>query len=82
MKGKTDAIALRDTPTAYPSHSTNSPKSGILSERAAIIICSLGVAIFAIPILVFIQISSGLYWGLAMVYNLFQGSGLGEIDEI
>ncbi|NEQ23661.1 MAG: hypothetical protein F6K28_31855 [Microcoleus sp. SIO2G3] len=58
------------------------PQSGILSERAAIALCSLGVAVFAIPILVVIQICSGLFWGGMTVYQMLNGSGFNSIDDI
>ena len=58
------------------------PQSGILSEQAAIALCSLGVAVFAIPILVVIQICSGLFWGGMTVYQLLNGSGFNNLDEV
>jgi hypothetical protein len=82
MKGKTEMIALENPSTAYPNNSNTQSSSGILSERAAIAICGLGVAVFAIPILVVIQVFSGLYRGGATVYNLVHGSGLDKMDEI
>jgi len=75
-------IALQDSSTTSQSNFSKQPYAGILSERSAIIICGLGVALFAIPILVVIQGLSGLYWGAVSVYQLLSGSELGGMDDI
>lgn len=75
-------IALQNAPITAQSHLNAQPQSGILSERAAIVLCSLSVAVFAIPILVVIQILSGLYWGGVTVYQVLNGSGFDGTDEL
>lgn len=75
MKGESEMIALQDACTTEQSNFKAQPTSGLLSERAAIVICGLGVAVFAIPILVVIQALSGLFWGGVTVYKLLNGSG-------
>jgi ligand-binding sensor protein len=75
MKGESQMIALQDASITEQSNFKAQPTSGLLSERAAIVICGLGVAVFAIPILVVIQALSGLFWGGVTVYNLLNGSG-------
>ncbi len=84
MRAEAKMIALNNV-NVSASHQVISdvkPQSGILSERAAIALCSLGVAVFAIPILVVIQICSGLFWGGMTVYQLLNGSGFNSLDEI
>lgn len=75
-------IALQNILITSKSHLKTQPQAGILSERAAIVICGLGVAVFAIPILVFLECLSGLYWGGATVVKLLKGSAIDELDEI
>jgi ligand-binding sensor protein len=75
-------IALQNAPTTHKSDLKAQPQSGILSERSAIVLCGLGVAVFAIPILVVIQVLSGLYRGGTIVYQLLNGSGFDNMDEI
>ncbi len=75
-------IAFQDASTNPNTHFNEQPHSGILSERFAIVFCGLGVAVFAIPILVVIQVLSGLYWGGVSVYQLLNGSELGKLDDI
>jgi hypothetical protein len=82
MRAKTQMIALQDASTTPQSNFNQQPYAGILSERAAIILCGLGVALFALPILVAMQGLSGLYWGGVSVYQLLSGSDLGKIDDI
>lgn len=82
MNGETEMIALNNTATTEQAISNSQPNSGILSERSAIIICALGVGIFAIPILVVIQVISGLFWGGATIYKLVNHSSFDQIDEI
>jgi hypothetical protein len=58
-------------------------QSGILSEKFAIVTCSLIIAAFAIPLLVVIQALAGLIWGIVIVFQLIQGKGLfNENDEL
>ncbi len=75
-------IALQSAPIASQNRFKNQPQSGILSEKSAIVLCTLAVATFAIPILVVIQVLSGLYWGGVTVYQLLSGSGFNGTNEI
>lgn len=75
-------IALNNTSTIQQNQFNKQAKKGLVSERAAIVICGLGVAIFAVPILVVIQVMSGLFWGGATVYKLLNGSGFEAMDEV
>ncbi len=75
-------IALDNTSTMQQSQFNEQVKKGLVSERSAIVICGLGVAIFAVPILVVIQAMSGLFWGGATVYKLLNGSGFEAMDEV
>ncbi|HEY9634074.1 MAG TPA: hypothetical protein V6D14_11735 [Coleofasciculaceae cyanobacterium] len=74
-------IALQNAPITSQNRLKDQPQSGILSEKSAIVICSLAVATFAIPVLVVIQVLSGLYWGGVTLYQLLNG-GFSETDEI
>ncbi|GAB4202199.1 MAG: hypothetical protein Fur006_55470 [Coleofasciculaceae cyanobacterium] len=75
-------IALQNASTT-PQHNFNQqPYAGILSERSAILLCGLSVALFAIPILVALQGLSGFYWGGVSIYQLLSGSELGKMDDI
>ena len=82
MRAKTEMIALQEASTTHTSNFNEQPRSGILSEKSAIALCGLGVAVFALPILVVIQVVSGLYWGGVSVYQLVSGSGLDKIGDI
>jgi hypothetical protein len=82
MRAKTKMIAFQDASTTPNSQFNDQPHSGILSERFAIVFCGLGVALFAIPILVVIQVLSGLYRGGVSVYQLLSGSEVGKLDDI
>jgi hypothetical protein len=82
MKEESKMIALNNTSTIQQSQFNEQAKKGLVSERAAIVICGLGVAIFAVPILVVIQVMSGLFWGGATVYKLLNGSGFEAMDEV
>jgi hypothetical protein len=82
MRAENKMIALREASTTSESNFEAQPHSGILSEKSAIAICGLGVAVFAIPILVVIEILSGLYWGGVTVYQFLNGSGLDKMDDI
>lgn len=82
MRAKTEMIAFQEASTTPNSHLNEQPYSGILSERFAIVLCGLGVAVFALPILVMIQVLSGLYWGCVSVYQLLSGSELGKLNDI
>lgn len=75
-------IALQNASTTSQSKFNQQPYAGILSERSAIILCGLVVALFAVPILVAMQGLSGLYWGGVSVYQLLSGSELGKMDDI
>ncbi len=75
-------IALQEASTTSKSNFNEQPHRGILSEKSAIVLCGLGIAVFAIPILVVIQVVSGLYWGGASVYQLLSGSGLDKIGDV
>jgi hypothetical protein len=75
-------IALQNAPTASQSRFKEQPQAGILSERSAIMICGLAVAVFTVPILVVLHALSGLYWGGVTVYQLLNGSGFDGKDEI
>lgn len=82
MNGETEMIALQNTATTEQAISNSQPKLGILSERSAIIICTVGVSIFAIPVLVVIQVVSGLFWGSATIYKLLNNSAFDQMDEV
>lgn len=82
MRAKTEMIALENAPITAQRTLKAQPQSGILPERAAIILCGLGVAVFAIPALVVIQALSGLFWGGVTVYKLLNGSGFDGTDEV
>lgn len=73
-------VALQEVSTTHTRSFNDGSYSGILSERSAILICGLGIAIFAVPILVVIHIISGLYWGGVSVYQLLSGSGIDKLD--
>jgi hypothetical protein len=75
-------IALNNTSTIQQTQFNVQSKKGLLSERAAIIICGLGVAVFAVPILVVIQAMSGLFWGGTTVYKLLNGDAFQAMDEV
>lgn len=75
-------IALQNAPTSRQVISDVKPHSGIISEKSAIALCSLGVAVFTIPILVVIQACSGLFWGGVTVYQLLKGVSFNNLDEI
>jgi hypothetical protein len=82
MRAKTEMLAFQDASTNPNSHFNEQPYSGILSERFAIVFCGVGVAVFALPILVVIQVLSGLYWGGVSVYQLLNGSEFDKLDNI
>ncbi|HEY9603972.1 MAG TPA: hypothetical protein V6C85_20320 [Allocoleopsis sp.] len=82
MKSLTEMIALRNIHRPKQSQLNVQPRSRILSERAAIVICGLTVAAFAIPVLVVIQALSGVYKGGTTVYKLLNGTELDMTDEI
>ncbi|HEY9832528.1 MAG TPA: hypothetical protein V6D26_18220 [Stenomitos sp.] len=75
-------IAFQEASTTPNTDCNEQPHSGILSERFAIVFCGLSVAVFALPILVVIQVLSGLYWGGVSVYQLLSGSELGKVDDL
>ena len=75
-------IALQNIPRPKQSQIGVQPRSGIISERAAIVICGLTVAAIAIPALVVIQVLSGAYKGGTTVYQLLSGTELDMTDEI
>jgi hypothetical protein len=47
-----------------------------MSEKSAIIVCCLLVAVVTIPLLLLIQTLSTLAWSGTMVYQLLNGEGL------
>lgn len=57
------------------------PKMFILSERFAIVSCGLLIAIFAIPLLVFIQSIVAIFWGITTVFYLLNGKLLFNDDD-
>lgn len=75
-------IAFQEASTTPKSHLNEQPYSGILPERFAIVFCGLVVGVFTIPILVVMQVLSGLYWGCVSVYQLLNGSELGKLNDI
>ena len=75
-------IALQEASTSQKSNFNQQPQTGVLSEKSAIVLCGLGVAVFAIPILVVIQVLSGLYRGGSCVYQLLSGCGLDKMEDI
>lgn len=74
-------IALNNSTTGQKT-SSEQPQAGLISEKSAIIICGLGVAIFALPILVIMQATSSLFWGGATIYKLLNRSDFGALEEI
>lgn len=82
MRVKTAMIALQEASTSKKSNFNDQPHTGVLSEKSAIVLCGLGVAVFAIPVLVVIQVLSGLYKGGSSVYQLLSGCGLEKMDDI
>lgn len=82
MRARNEMLALQEASTIQKSNYTEQRHSGILSERSAILICGVGIAVFTLPILVVLQVLSGLFWGGVTVYQLLNGSGLDKMDEI
>ncbi|HEY9727864.1 MAG TPA: hypothetical protein V6D50_15555 [Chroococcales cyanobacterium] len=82
MKSPAEMIALQNISKPKQSQIDLQPRSGILSERAAIVICGLTVAAIAIPVLVVIQVLSSVYKGGTTVYRLLDGTELDMTDEI
>jgi hypothetical protein len=74
-------IALNNS-TIGPNTSNEQPKVGLISEKSAIIICGLGVAVFALPILVIMQAISSLFWGGATIYKLLNRSDFKSLEEV
>lgn len=81
-RAKQEMIALQNAPMTAQSNLKGQQQSGIISERSAIVLCGLGVAVFAIPILVVIQALSGLFWGGVTVYKLLNNSGFDGTEEV
>lgn len=76
-------IALENTSTIGQNNcNQQSDQTGLISEKSAIVLCGLGVAVFALPILVVIQALSGLFWGSVSVYKLLNGSDFASRDEV
>lgn len=82
MKLLAEMIALQNISRFKQSQLNVPPQSGILSERAAIVICGLVIAAIAIPVLVVIQALSAVYKGGTIVYQLLSGAELDTSDEI
>ncbi len=79
---KKDMIALQNAPMTAQTNLKAQQQSGIISERSAIVLCSLGVSVFTIPILVVIHALSGLFWGGVTVYKLLNNSGFDGTEEV
>lgn len=79
---KKDMIALQSAPMTAQTNLKAQQQSGIISERSAIVLCGLGVAVFTIPILVVIHALSGLFWGGVTVYKLLNNSGFDGTEEV
>lgn len=77
-----EMIALDNTSTIQQNNCREQSQIGLISEKSAIVICGLGVAVFALPILVVIQAMSGLFWGGVSIYKLLNGSGFASRDEV
>jgi hypothetical protein len=75
-------IALDNTSTIGQNNRDQQSQTGLISEKSAIIICGLGVAIFTLPILVVMQAISGLFWGGVTVYQLLNGSAFKSMDDV
>lgn len=75
-------IAINNNSTIGQNNRNEPSQTGLISEKSAIIICGLGVAVFALPILVVIQAISGLFWGGVTVYQLLDASGGAARDEV
>lgn len=82
MKVETNMIALQEASTTQKRNFNEQSYSGILSEKSAIVVCGLGIAIFAVPILAIIHIISGFYWGGVSVYQLLSGADIDKLDNI
>jgi hypothetical protein len=52
-----------------------------MSEKSAIALCSLCIAVLAVPLLVAIQSLSTLIWSGTMVFALINGKGLIEEED-
>lgn len=75
-------IALDNTSNIGQNNRNEPSQTGLISEKSAIIICGLGVAVFTLPILVLMQAISGLAWGGVAVYQLLNGSAFQSMDEV
>lgn len=75
-------IALNNTSTIGKNNSEEQPQLGLISEKSAIIICGLGVAVFALPVLVIMQAISSLFLGTATIYKLLSGSNFDSLEDI
>lgn len=82
MKVETNMIALQEASTTHQRNFNEQSYSGILSERSAIVLCGLGIAIFSVPILVLIHIVRGLYWGGVSVYQFLSGVDIDKLDNL
>lgn len=56
-------------------------KSEIISEKFAIVACGLLIALFAIPVLVIIQVIAAIFWGTVWVFKLLNGEGLFNYED-
>ncbi len=56
-------------------------RAGIMPEKFAIVTCGVLIAVFAIPILVVIQVLAAIFWGVTTVFQLLSGEGLSNEDE-
>lgn len=67
--------------TLIPIKRAKKSKTGILPERFAIVICGVFIALFAIPLLVVIQVLAALFRGITSVVKLLKGEGLFDDDN-
>lgn len=52
-----------------------------MSEKSAIAVCCILVALLTVPILVVIQILSTLVWSVTMVVRLIEGEGVFDDED-
>ncbi len=74
-------MLLTNCSTSIAIENDHKPESAIVSEKFAIVTCSLLVAAFAIPLFVVIQAVAANIWGTATVFHLLHSHGLFNVKE-
>lgn len=82
METQTEAITSNTFLLRAQPGVTTGPPTPILSEKLALVGGVLLISSFAIPLLIVIQILSGLYWGGLTVYKVLSGTGFDEMDAV